>query len=211
MLRRSVERLAALVRLRGRRVRMPGNGSSSPRTGSRRPLSRTLPPSATRSPTATATVSRRVGAQVREQQVLSGPSAAEVRAFGPVVDSGVVFGRAEVRSGWRHRSLEVVVSLSRCSTFDLVNRVVVNELRPGCSCPSTRPRQPAGRGRRTACLRSVRSAGHARRCRIRACTPPGPAIVRVPVAPGPIGSPAVGAPVPWRPCGRASRRRAARP
>jgi hypothetical protein len=35
MLRRSVERLAAPARLRGRRVRMPRNGLSSPRAGSR--------------------------------------------------------------------------------------------------------------------------------------------------------------------------------
>lgn len=38
MLRRSVERLAAPARLRGRRVRMPRSGLNSPRAGSRRAL-----------------------------------------------------------------------------------------------------------------------------------------------------------------------------
>jgi hypothetical protein len=36
-------------------------------------------------------------------------------------------GVCEVRSGSRRASLEVFASLSRCSIFDLVNRVVVDE------------------------------------------------------------------------------------
>ena len=36
-------------------------------------------------------------------------------------------GLCEVRSGSRRRSLEVDASLSRCGTFDVVTRVVVNE------------------------------------------------------------------------------------
>jgi hypothetical protein len=68
MLQRSVERLAALVRLHGGLVRMPRNGSNLPRARSHRRLARDLVSGVPRHrPSTTASVSRRSeqGAVVR--------------------------------------------------------------------------------------------------------------------------------------------------
>jgi hypothetical protein len=126
MLRRSVERLAALVTPPGTRVHMPMSASNSPgaRGHSRSPGDPCLGAPQRR------TSHRRRWGSAGEGTASPLRSAGEggVRLW--VCSSALAscLGVREVCSGSCRRLLELFAPLSRCSIFDLVGRVVASEL-----------------------------------------------------------------------------------